>query len=75
MKKAVGNLSSAVIAVIAVAILIAFFYYTIWPLIQNNFHAQTSCDQAICNKSTLKDGKVECVIPGKSGTFWCNYKG
>ncbi len=75
MKRAVGELSSTVIVVISVAILIAFFYYTIWPVIDNNFKSQTSCDKAVCNPRTLTDGKVECTIPGKEGTFWCNYKG
>jgi predicted permease len=75
MKRAVGEVSSAVIVVFAVAILIAFFYYTVWPLISNNFNAQTSCDKAVCDINTKKDGKVECTIPGQEGTFWCNYKG
>lgn len=75
MKKAVGDLSSGLIAVIAVAILIAFFYYTIWPMIQSNFKAQTSCEKAICDKSHVVDGKVECRLPGSSETFLCNFKG
>ena len=81
MKRAVGELSNAVIVVTAVAILIAFFYYTIWPMIEGNFHAQTSCDKAVCDirkengKVKTVDGKVECRIPGEETTFWCNYKG
>ena len=76
MKRAVGELSGAVIVVISVAILIAFFYYDVWPLISNNFDSQTSCDKAVCNIATkTDDGKVECAMPGKEGTFWCNYKG
>ncbi len=76
MKRAVGELSSTVIVVISVAILIAFFYYTVWPLISNNFNSQTSCDKAVCNiASKTDDGKVECTMPGKEGTFWCNFKG
>lgn len=76
MKKAVGELSSTVIVVISVAILIAFFYYTIWPIIERNFNAQTACDKAVCNPNLKNDeGKVECTIPGKEGTFWCSFKG
>ena len=84
MKKAVGELSNTVVVVIAVAILIAFFYYTVWPLIDNNFNAQTSCEKAICDiqkdasgKVITVDGKVECRMPDKdkTGTFWCNFKG
>ena len=82
MKKAIGELSNTLIVVISVAILIAFFYYTVWPLLSNNFKSQTSCDKAVCNvqkDSTgaviTKNGKVECTIPGKTGTFWCNFKG
>jgi hypothetical protein len=75
MKRAVGELSSTVIVVISVAILVAFFYYPIWPMMNNNFKSQTSCDNAVCNTKTLTDGKVECTVPGEPGTFWCNFKG
>ena len=81
MKRAIGELSNTVIVVIAVAILIAFFYYTVWPLIDHNFKSQTSCDKAVCDVSTkTSDGKVQCVIPcDKEGCnsvpFWCSYKG
>ena len=82
MKKAIGELSSTVIVVISVAILIAFFYYTVWPMIDNNFNSQTACEKAVCDirkgsdgKVITDNGKVQCTIPGKEGTFWCNYKG
>ena len=87
MKRAVGELSSAVIVGFSVAILIAFFYYTVWPVIDNNFKSQTSCDKAVCNiqkdssgRVITNEGKVECKVPLKDGTLsdeiiYCNYKG
>ena len=80
MKRAIGELSSAVLVVISVAILIAFFYYTVWPIIDHNFKTQTSCDKAVCDASTLTNGKVQCIVPCNTAAcstepFWCNYKG
>lgn len=80
MKEATGELSSAIIVVICVAILIAFFSYTIWPIIKNNFDAQTSCDKAICKTIPDDDGTVTCYMPDKNGKatskeIKCNFKG
>lgn len=74
MKKAVGELSSGLIVAVSVAILVAFFYYVVWPIIDNNFAQQTKCEKAICSHE-VHDGKVECYLPGKQGTFECNFKG
>ena len=48
MKEATGELNLTVIVVMAVAILVAFFYYTIWPSLNNNFQANSSCSRAVC---------------------------
>ena len=80
MKEATGELNATVIVVINVALLVAFFYFTIWPTINNNMNATTACNKAICpieNRSA--DGRtVECYIyedGQKSDTFTCAWKG
>lgn len=63
MKKATGDLASTVIVGLCVAILIAFFFYTIWPLIDNNFKSQTACEKAICETVDADgDGRVNCIL-------------
>lgn len=73
MKRATGELSNLVVVCICVAILIAFFYFTIWPIIKNNFVMQTSCEKAKCLPEPDQDGMVKCYLDGKE--FLCNYKG
>ena len=46
MKNATGSLANLVVVCVCVAILVAFFYFTIWPIIKTNFVAQTSCEKA-----------------------------
>lgn len=76
MKEATGELNATVIVILAVGILVAFFYYTIWPLIKGNYDTRTNCDNAICdNQDADKDGFVECHLKGKTETFTCVYKG
>ena len=75
MKKAFGELSGGLIVIISVAILIAFFYLVVWPMIDNNFASQTRCEKAVCSHSADADGKVECRLPGREETFRCNFKG
>ena len=74
MKEANSELLSGLIVVVAVAILVAFFYFTVWPLIDDNFKKQTSCDKAVCTNKPDADGYVDCTLNGSS-TFKCPYKG
>ena len=73
MKEATASLSSGLIVVICVAIFIAFFYYTIWPTIDNNFKGQTACDKAKCSVTPYPNGMVKCEYEDQS--FYCKYKG
>lgn len=74
MKEATGELANLLVVTVSVAILVAFFYFTIWPLIDNNFKRQTMCDKAICEGSDAdKDGYVKCTLDGQ--VFECKYKG
>lgn len=76
MKEATGELNNTVIVVLSIGILIAFFYYVIWPLLDSNLEHNSSCEKAICEPCGKETGckTVECTT--KSGTkIQCVYKG
>ena len=74
MKNATSELANVLVVVASVAILVAFFYYTVWPMIENNFAAQTSCEKAICSsKDDDGDGMVTCIYNEQEIT--CKHKG
>ncbi len=80
MKEATGELNMTVVVVIAVGVLAAFFYTTIWPLIKNTYIASNKCSDAVCDPSTLHDGRVSCKYYDKNGrqqgtNFECVWKG
>ena len=78
MKEATADLSSAVVVAVCIAILVAFFYFTIWPIIKLNFVAQTACEKATCSAYPDGDGMVDCIVKGSNGreqSIKCKYKG
>lgn len=79
MKEATGELNNTVIVVIAVGILIAFFYYTLWPMIRGNFESKTACAKAVCDPCENKKNDCQTVTchakDDKSKTFECVYRG
>lgn len=77
MKEATGELNATIIVVLAVGILIAFFYYTLWPILRTNFNRNSQCSKAICEKCNKpKCTYVTCYLSGKeSDKFQCVYKG
>ncbi len=77
MKQATGELNATVVVVLAIGVLIAFFYYTLWPILKNNFEKNSQCSKAICDSvDTDGDGYVTCHIKNDpSNTFECVYKG
>ena len=79
MKEATGELNMTVVVVIAVGILAAFFYTTIWPLIRNTYVATSKCSDAVCDPSTVSNGKATCIyyINGQpqGNSFECVWKG
>lgn len=78
MKEATADLSSAVVVAVCIAILVAFFYFTIWPIIKLNFVAQTACEKATCAAQPDSEGMVDCIVKDSSGreqTIQCKYKG
>ena len=85
MKEATGELNLTIIVVIAVALLVAFFYYTIWPSLDNNFKANSNCNKAYCDSPCDKPGEnycpdkfntlVTCHIKDSDITIQCPWKG
>lgn len=61
MKEATGELNATVVVVISIGILSAFFYYTVWPTLNDNFTAQSKCSKAWCeNPCGEGSGKNSC---------------
>lgn len=75
MKEATGELNATIVVVMAITVLIAFFYYAIWPLIKENFDKNTQCSKAICEKDNDNDGYVTCHKKNDNKTFTCVFKG
>lgn len=48
MKETTGELNITIVIVIAVSVLVAFFYFVIWPSLDKNFQANSKCSSAIC---------------------------
>lgn len=66
MKEATGELNSTVVVVMAVAMLMAFFYTVIWPILKGNMDANSKCGKAWCDKCASPDGVCSTVT--------CHYK-
>lgn len=91
MKEATGELNSTVLVTAAVALLTAFFFFYLWPIIKSNFEQQSSCAKAICNSCCVENGtqtdennqcsdtsckEVTCHLKEDvNSTFKCPYKG
>ena len=82
MKEATGELNATVVVMSAIAVLIAFFYYTLWPIIKSNFQRNSQCSKAICEPCKADtNGEKNCdfvVCHPKNdptNTFTCVYKG
>ena len=80
MKQATGELNATVVVMLAIGVFIAFFYYTLWPLIKNNFAENAKCSDAICEKCPTHDcDTVTCYPKNAEHTpgngFECVYKG
>lgn len=86
MKEVSGELNLTVIVAIAVGILIAFFFYFMWPAINENYAREANCRKATCNcagADKSDDHMCECTYievdnDGKEkeyGPFKCPYGG
>lgn len=87
MKETTGELNITLIVVIGIAILVAFFYFVIWPNLDANFQANSKCSRAIC-QNPCKDSKgaknscddaigqlVKCKVQGSDVDIYCPWKG
>ena len=84
MKETTGELNLTVITVVAIGILVAFFYYAIWPSLNANFEANSKCSRAICENpcgagnNTCDDviGQlVKCKLKNSDTELYCPWKG
>ena len=79
MKEATGELNTTIIVVLAVGVLMAFFYYTLWPIVKDNFEKNTQCSKAICEPCRDKNKKCDTVTchskNDSTKEFQCVYKG
>ena len=79
MKEATGELNMTVVVLTLVGLLSAFFFYTVWPMIKNNFESNTNCAKAICE--ACADGTNTCktkvchMKDDEANTFECVNKG
>jgi len=77
MKAATGELNLAVLVIIAVAVMSAFFFTVIWPNLRDNQHSIMDCRRAVCNNTSNGDGTVTCWMGqvGNGAGFPCTWKG
>ena len=85
MKEATGELNVTVIVVVMIGILVSFFFFTFWPMIQDNMNKTSSCSKAICpcKKGNPETSGVctDCyVVDSKTrqkvgNEFECSWKG
>ncbi|MBQ6686932.1 MAG: hypothetical protein IJN03_00220 [Bacilli bacterium] len=80
MKEATGELNMTVIVLTLVGLLIALFFYTVWPMLRGNFVSETNCSKAICEPCPSIAGNTcktrVCHMPGdEANTFECVNKG
>lgn len=81
MKEVSGELNLTVIVAIAVGILIAFFFYFMWPAINTNYAREANCRKATCDCANEKNNNHMCeckYIDNKGqehGPFECPYGG
>ena len=87
MKEATGELNLTIIVVLAIGILVAFFYYAIWPMVNDGIKHTAQCNKAICknpcndkNKNICAEGSgtnlADCYLASDpSITFKCPWKG
>ena len=51
MKEATVEINLAVIVMISIGVLMAFFFGVLWPMLDFNFTSTAQCNKAVCNCS------------------------
>ena len=81
MKEATGELNMTIIVVIAVSVLVAFFYFVIWPILDVNFEKNSKCSNAICEnpcgygKNACGAKTAKCKVKNSDTVIECPWKG
>lgn len=81
MKEATQEVNMMMIVVISVGVLLTFFFYYLWPILDANFERQSQCSKAACDCSERieRDGIeycTPCYIDGEEiDGMECLYKG
>lgn len=82
MREATGELNITVVVVTLVAVLVAFFYAVIWPIVRSNLTYTQNCNNVVCDSSQLdrSTGKVKCQYYDNNGnavgnSIMCPWKG
>ena len=86
MKEATGEVNMTLVVVSIVALLAAFFYFVIWPIVRNEYALNSSCGRAACeNPCGRGSGKnvcdqalgkvVPCHVNGSDTIIYCTWKG
>ena len=74
MKETTSELNLTLIAVIAVGVLVAFFYFAVWPSLNTNFEQNSKCSRAWC-ENPCKKGDNSCdEVTGQLATCWIGKK-
>ena len=80
MKEATGDLNMTVIVVTIVALFVAFFSMTLWPMIKGGIKSEANCNDAICKSADCNNGECTCIYytdktKNESVEIVCPYKG
>lgn len=63
MKEATQEVNMMAIVVISVGVLLTFFFYFLWPILNANFESKAQCSKAACDCSEREviDGIEYCT--------------
>lgn len=81
MKEATQELNMMAIVVISVGVLLTFFFYFLWPILNANFTVKSQCSKAACDcvNREVVDGVeycTNCRVDGEPiDDMRCLYKG
>ena len=77
MKEATGELAGSVIVVAAVAVLTAFFFMIIWPMVKSGMEDRATCANAVCDIGVNGNHMAYCYSPAdETRTIYeCPFKG
>lgn len=77
MKEAIGELNGAIIVIMAVGALSAFFFTFMWPILADGMEKRARCSDAVCDPGYNSNYQSYCYNPKDPDkkVFECAYKG